>query len=37
MITAKEVGAPALTDLELLNAVREHNLIAFHKLGSSSK
>ena len=29
MITATDVGASALSDLELLNAVREHNLIAF--------
>ncbi len=29
MITATEVGASALSNLELLDAVREHNLIAF--------
>ena len=31
MITATETGASALTDLELLDAVRSHNLIAFRQ------
>jgi len=31
MISATEIGASALTDLELLDAVRNHNLIAFRQ------
>jgi len=31
MITATDIGASALTDLELLDAVRSHNLVAFRQ------
>ena len=31
MITASEVGRPALSNIDLLDAVRNHNLIAFRQ------